>query len=60
MVMWQLDRLAGQVVQRISRFGRESRAFSFLHVAAMDSNPNLYAEEVASGRRTQKFSPAAR
>jgi hypothetical protein len=40
--------------------GRESGAFSFLHVAAMDSIGNFHAGEVATGRRIQKFSPAAR
>jgi hypothetical protein len=29
-------------------------------VAAMDSKGNLYAGEVATGRRIQKFSPTAR
>ena len=57
MTVWQLDRQTGQVVQRIGRFGREGGAFSFLHVAAMDSKGNLYAGEVAVGRRVQKFSP---
>jgi DNA-binding beta-propeller fold protein YncE len=57
MVVWQLDRQTGQVVQKIGRFGREGGAFSFLHVAAMDSKGNLYAGEVAVGRRVQKFSP---
>ena len=37
MVVWQLDRQTGQVVQKIGRFGREGGTFSFLHVAAMDS-----------------------
>jgi sugar lactone lactonase YvrE len=60
MVMWQLDRQTGEVVQKIGRFGREGGAFSFLHVAAMDSKGNLYAGEVATGRRIQKFAPAAR
>jgi DNA-binding beta-propeller fold protein YncE len=59
MVVWQLDRQTGRVVQKIGRFGREGGAFSFLHVAAMDSKGNLYAGEVATGRRIQKFSPAA-
>ena len=57
MTVWQLDRQTGKVVQRIGRFGREGGAFSFLHVAAMDSKGNLYAGEVAVGRRIQKFSP---
>jgi sugar lactone lactonase YvrE len=60
MVVWQLDRQTGQVVQKIGRLGREGGAFSFLHVAAMDSKGNLYAGEVTTGRRIQKFSPAAR
>ena len=47
-----------QVVQKIGRFGREGGAFSFLHVATMDSKGNLYTGEVATGRRVQKFSPA--
>jgi hypothetical protein len=45
--------------QRAMLQGREGGAFSFLHVAAMDSKGNLYAAEVATGRRIQKFSPAA-
>jgi len=57
MTVWELDRQTGKVVQRIGRFGREGGAFSFLHVAAMDSKGNLYAGEVAVGRRVQKFSP---
>ena len=57
MVVWELDRQTGEIVQKIGRFGREGGAFSFLHVAAMDSKGNLYAGEVATGRRVQKFSP---
>jgi DNA-binding beta-propeller fold protein YncE len=57
MTVWQLERQTGKVVQRIGRFGREGGAFSFLHVAAMDSKGNLYTGEVATGRRVQKFAP---
>jgi hypothetical protein len=57
MTVWELDRQTGKVVQRIGRFGREGGAFSFLHVATMDSKGNLYTGEVATGRRVQKFSP---
>ncbi|HMI95127.1 MAG TPA: hypothetical protein VK479_01355 [Micropepsaceae bacterium] len=57
-VVWQLDRQTGQVVQKIGRFGPEGGAFSFLHVATMDSKGNLYTGKVATGRRVQKFSPA--
>jgi hypothetical protein len=59
MTVWELDRQTGKVVQRIGRFGREGGAFSFLHVATMDSKGNLYTGEVAVGRRVQKFSPAS-
>jgi DNA-binding beta-propeller fold protein YncE len=57
MTVWQMDRQSGQVVQRIGRPGHEGGAFSFLHVATMDSKGNLYTGEVATGRRVQKFSP---
>jgi len=58
MTVWQLDRQTGKVVQRIGRPGHEGGAFSFLHVATMDSKGNLYTGEVATGRRVQKFAPA--
>jgi len=57
MTVWELDRQTGQVVQRIGRPGHEGGAFTFLHVAAMDSKGNLYTGEVGSGRRVQKFAP---
>ena len=59
MTVWELDRQTGQVVQRIGRPGHEGGAFSFLHVATMDSKDNLYTGEVANGRRVQKFSPVS-
>ena len=57
MTVWELDRQTGQVVQRIGRPGHEGGAFTFLHVAAMDSKGNLYTGEVGTGRRVQKFAP---
>lgn len=59
MVVWQIDRQTGEVVQKIGHFGREGGAFSFLHVAAVDSKGNIFAGEVATGRRIQKFSPVS-
>ena len=57
MVVWELERDTGKIVNKIGRSGHEGGAFSFVHVATMDSKGNLYTGEVASGRRVQKFAP---
>jgi len=57
MVVWELERDTGNVVNKIGRAGHAGGEFTLVHVATMDSKGNLYTGEVGSGRRVQKFSP---
>jgi hypothetical protein len=57
MVVWQLERDTGKIVNKICRAGHAGGEFTLVHVATMDSKGNLYTGEVGSGRRVQKFSP---
>jgi hypothetical protein len=57
MVVWELERDTGNIVNKIGRAGHAGGEFTLVHVATMDSKGNLYTGEVGSGRRVQKFSP---
>ena len=50
-----LDRDTGQVVQTLGRPGRYAGEFHWVHDLAIDSRGNLYAGEVDTGKRVQKF-----
>lgn len=56
-VVWQVDRKSGKTVGRIGHSGHQGGAFTYLHVAWMDSKGNLYTGEVDEGKRVQKFAP---
>ena len=49
------DRKALEEVGSFGRIGRYAGEFVFLHNVATDSKGNLYAAEVGTGRRVQKF-----
>jgi len=44
-------------VNKIGHAGRVGGQFHWVHIAAMDSHGNLYAGEVETGKRVQKFVP---
>lgn len=50
-----LDRATGNVVGTLGRPGRYAGEFHWVHDLAIDSSGNLYAGEVDSGKRVQKF-----
>ena len=50
-----LERETGAVVGTLGRSGRYAGEFHWVHDLAIDSNGNLYAGEVDSGKRVQKF-----
>ena len=50
-----LDRQTGQVVDTLGRSGRYAGEFHWVHDLAIDSRGNLYAGEVDTGKRVQKF-----
>ncbi|MEP6739601.1 MAG: hypothetical protein ABJA61_04440 [Caldimonas sp.] len=50
-----LDRETGAVVGTLGRSGRYAGEFHWVHDLAIDSNGNLYAGEVDTGKRVQKF-----
>jgi len=49
------DRTSLTEVAAIGRIGRYAGQFVFLHALAVDSRGDLYAAEVGTGRRVQKF-----
>ena len=49
------DRKTLEEVGSFGRIGRYAGEFVFLHNVATDSKGNLYAAEVGTGRRVQKF-----
>jgi hypothetical protein len=51
-------RESGEVQGRIGRPGRYAGEFHWVHDLAIDSKGNLYAGEVDTGKRAQKFAPA--
>jgi DNA-binding beta-propeller fold protein YncE len=50
-----LARETGEVVSRFGRPGRAAGAFHWVHDLAIDSKGNLYAGEVDTGKRVQRF-----
>jgi hypothetical protein len=50
-----LERDSGQVVQTLGRPGRYAGEFHWVHDLAIDSKGNLYAGEVDTGKRVQRF-----
>ena len=50
-----LDRETGAVVGTLGRSGRYAGEFHWVHDLAIDSQGNLYAGEVDTGKRVQKF-----
>lgn len=50
-----LDRETGAVVATLGRSGRYAGEFHWVHDLAIDSQGNLYAGEVDTGKRVQKF-----
>jgi DNA-binding beta-propeller fold protein YncE len=52
-----VERESGKVVASFGRPGRFAGEFLYVHNIGIDSKGNLYATEVASGKRVQKFRP---
>lgn len=50
-----LSRETGAVLSQLGRPGRYAGEFHWVHDLAIDSNGNLYAGEVDSGKRVQRF-----
>ena len=50
-----LERDSGKVVGSLGRPGRYAGEFHWVHDMAIDSHGNLYAGEVDTGKRVQKF-----
>lgn len=50
-----LSRETGEVVGELGRGGRSAGQFHWVHDLAIDSKGNLYAGEVDTGKRVQKF-----
>jgi hypothetical protein len=50
-----LDRDTGAVVDAVGRPGRYAGEFHWVHDLAIDSRGTLYAGEVDTGKRVQKF-----
>ncbi|MBB3982703.1 hypothetical protein GGR44_002369 [Sphingobium fontiphilum] len=53
--IWILRRATHEVVGSIGRIGRQAGQFTWLHSIDTDSEGNIYATEVNTGRRVQKF-----
>jgi DNA-binding beta-propeller fold protein YncE len=52
-----LSRDTGEIVTTLGRPGRYAGEFHWVHDIAIDSRGNLYAGEVDTGKRVQKFAP---
>jgi DNA-binding beta-propeller fold protein YncE len=50
-----LDHATGQVLSTFGRVGHYPGEFTYIHFLAVDSKGNLYASEVGTGKRVQKF-----
>ena len=50
-----LRRETGEVIDTLGRPGRYAGEFHWVHDLAIDSKGNLYAGEVDTGKRAQKF-----
>jgi DNA-binding beta-propeller fold protein YncE len=55
--VWQHDRQSGELLGRIGHMGPNPGEFLRAHVAAMDSDNNVYVGEIGDGSRVQKFAP---
>lgn len=55
--VWVLDREELRVIGSFGRGGRYAGQFNWVHNLAADSEGNLYATEVNTGKRVQKFVP---
>ncbi len=53
--IWILRRATDEVLGAIGRIGRQAGQFTWLHSIDTDSQGNLYATEVNTGRRVQKL-----
>jgi DNA-binding beta-propeller fold protein YncE len=53
--IWTIDRATGAVAGSIGRPGRYAGEFHWIHDLAIDSRGDLYAGEVDTGKRVQKF-----
>jgi len=58
-VIWTLRRGDGSLAGTTGHSGRNAGQFHHVHVIVSDSKGNLYTGEVETGRRVQKFVPAA-
>lgn len=56
-VIWVLRREDGAVLSSFGHKGRNAGQFHWVHQIGTDSRGNLYAGEVDSGKRVQKFVP---
>jgi len=56
-VVWILNRDDGVIVGKIGGMGHSGGLFHWVHVISMDSQGTLYAGEIDSGKRVQKFVP---
>lgn len=50
-----LDRASGQILSSFGRPGHQTGEFTYAHFLAVDSKGNIYAGEVGTGKRIQKF-----
>lgn len=53
--IWILERATHEVLGAVGRNGRYAGQFTWLHSIATDSEGNIYATEVNTGRRVQKL-----
>jgi len=53
--IWILKRATHEVLGSVGRIGRYAGEFTWLHSIATDSEGNIYATEVNTGRRVQKL-----
>lgn len=54
-----VDRASGQILSSFGRVGRYPGEFTYIHFLAVDSKGNIYASEVGTGKRVQKFKMVA-
>lgn len=55
--VWMLGRKDLGILGNFGRSGRSAGQFHWVHALALDSKGNIYAGEVDTGRRVQKFVP---
>jgi hypothetical protein len=59
-VVWLFDRKVLKAEARFGSGGRNAGQFGWVHNLDIDSQGNVYTAEVETGKRVQKFMPAAR